>query len=252
MEGMRTRRFIVICLATILFAGLANADLSTGALSPFTTSFMGPTAFGFPAAIIDAPASGLPVTAGIYSPGSALDLTSSILSSTSNPATFMSFIPDTSSSGLAMLSGLGGYNNPGINPLQISTPDLASLRVPYMGSQSTTGSTPSATSAYTEASNGKTIKVKAGDTFHVQLKSRIDQGYIWNMTVTPGLNMTSEQAYAPDNMNLLGGSGITGLFTQDWSIRADRSGAQTITAIYKRPESSSPDDRTFTLNVVVG
>lgn len=248
------RRIIAICLVATLFMSLATASLATGSLSPFASSIMGQSTFGFPAAIIDAPTSGLPLTAGIYSPGSALELTSSILASTSNPATFMSFIPDASSSGLAMLSGFGGYNNPGINPSQatmISTPDLANLQVPFMGSQLTTGGTQSATNAYTETSNRKTIKVKAGDTFHVQLKARIDQGYIWNMTVTPGLNMTSEQAYAPDNLNLLGGSGITGLFTQDWSIRADQAGAQTITAIYKRPESSSPDDRTFTLTVLV-
>jgi inhibitor of cysteine peptidase len=120
-----------------------------------------------------------------------------------------------------------------------------------LASQANTGFSPSTENNYTEASNGKTIKIKVGDIIHVQLDSRVDLGYIWNLSVTDGLNITSDRIYPPQQLaeNII--AGRTGLlYTQEWDIKAIMPGTQLINATYSQSKPG-PDDRTFILTVIV-
>ncbi len=120
-----------------------------------------------------------------------------------------------------------------------------------LASQANTGFSPSTENNYTEASNGKTIKIKVGDIIHVQLDSRVDLGYLWNLNVTDGLNVTGNRIYPPQQLAANIGAGtIELLSTQEWDIKAIMPGTQVINATYSRSEPG-PDDRTFILTVIV-
>jgi predicted secreted protein len=112
---------------------------------------------------------------------------------------------------------------------------------------------PSSANNYTEASNGQTIYIKLGDTIHVQLTSRVDQGLLWNVTVTSGLNITGNQMYPPiegDNTDLL--AGVVALnATQEWDIQAIATGTQEVTGVCKQSSNSSPVEDRYKLTVVV-
>ncbi|HTY92004.1 MAG TPA: protease inhibitor I42 family protein [Methanocella sp.] len=113
--------------------------------------------------------------------------------------------------------------------------------------------TASTGTGYGESSNGDTITVKLGDTIHLELPARIDQGYIWNLTVTKGLNITTELALAPSKISsLFSDSGLTSLeVTQEWDIQAVATGTQVILGSYKSSVDNGPYDRTYKLTVIV-
>jgi len=112
---------------------------------------------------------------------------------------------------------------------------------------------PSASDNYGESSDGGTITVKLGDTVHIQLPARIDQGYIWNLTVSDGLNITSERVYTPQQISsLFSGSGLTQLeVTQEWDIKAIKPGTQVILGSYKSSAANSAYDKAYKLTVIV-
>jgi len=112
---------------------------------------------------------------------------------------------------------------------------------------------PSASDNYGESSDGGTITVKLGDTVHIQLPARIDQGYIWNLTVSDGLNVTSERVYTPQQISsLFSGSGLTQFeVTQEWDIKAIKPGTQVILGSYKSSAANGACDKAYKLTVIV-
>ncbi len=111
---------------------------------------------------------------------------------------------------------------------------------------------PSSVDSYTEANNGQTITIKLGDIIHIQLTSRIDQGYVWNISATKGLNITSNRMYSPQEVgtNLL--AGVIGIeATEQWDIQAISPGTQQISAVCTLSNGYVAGDKTFVLTVIV-
>jgi predicted secreted protein len=85
----------------------------------------------------------------------------------------------------------------------------------------------------------------------VQLDSRVDLGYLWNLSVTDGLNVTDNRIYPPPGLltNIFAG-GIELLYTQEWEIKAIMPGTQVINATYSKSLPGA-GDREFILTVIV-
>jgi len=255
MRVMRVRVLVLGCLlSAVTVTGLWG---TLAAFSPYTfmPSMANPSSFGFPASLLEPQGDSQQMT---LLPGTMIGLTSHFLPDGASEAAFNGLIPGISSafSGFPTLSGLGSFTSPMNYASQV--PMMSSLAFPGVQMPSTAlpqslaGVSPSSVNNYTEASNGETITVKKGDIIHVQLPSRIDQGYLWNMSVTDGLNVTNMRMYPPDQINPVSSSGEVALKSiQEWDIQAIKPGTQYITAIYKRPWADGPNDRTFRLTVVV-
>ena len=171
---------------------------------------------------------------------------------------------DTSLFGFPVLSDMGSLGNMGFSPSQLSMsspigiPDMqipGMLSEPSQGDQSqvSSGISPHTTNNYTYASNGKTIRVKLGDTFYVQLASRIDLGDIWDVSVTDGLNISATCMYQPTFVDSDIGNGVIGLeSTEEWTIKAIQPGTQKVTGIYNSSDSTpGVNGQNFGLTVIV-
>jgi len=112
---------------------------------------------------------------------------------------------------------------------------------------------PSAVNNYTEADNGRTIYISLGDTIHVELTSRVDEGFLWNLSVTNGLNITGSRMYPPvqSDMDLL--AGVVGFNeTEEWDIQAIAPGTQTISGVCCKSGNASLEAvNRYELTVVV-
>ncbi len=193
----------------------------------------GLSSFGFPAELID----------------SSLDIPNtymSALNSSQLPLSFtqsmypLSFLPTQTSFQSQMPTS---FNISGILSSSLVQPAQSSF----------SNWTPSTSDNYGESSNGGTITVKLGDTIHIQLPARVDQGYIWNLTVTDGLNVTSERVYTPQQISsLFSGSGLTQLeVTQEWDIKSIKPGTQVILGSYKSSAANGTYDKAYKLTVIV-
>jgi predicted secreted protein len=257
MRVMRVRVLVLGgLLSAVIVAGLlgVSATIPPYSLMPSMASL---SSFGFPASMLE-PQGYFQQTA--VSPETMIGLTSNFLPDSASEAAFSGLMPGTSSafSGFPMMPGIGSFTSPVDYASQV--PMMSSLafpgvQMPSMALQPSTGSpgvSPSASNNYTEASNGKTITIKQGDIIHVQLPSRIDQGYIWNISVSDGLNVTSTRMYPPEQINPISSSGEIVLRSiQEWDVQAIKPGTQNITAVYKRPWADGPGDRTYMLTVIV-
>ncbi len=138
-------------------------------------------------------------------------------------------------------------------PTSFNISDLLSSSLVQPAQSSLSNMEPSATNSYGESNNGGTITVKLGDTIHLQLPARIDQGYFWNLTVTDGLNVTNERAYTPQQISsLFSGTGLSQLeVTQEWDIKAVKPGTQVILGSYKSSAANGTYDKAYELTVVV-
>lgn len=100
----------------------------------------------------------------------------------------------------------------------------------------------------TEAENGKSIRIKNGEIFILQLRENPSTGYSWELNVSEGLNILSDgytQDQAPE-----GQVGVSG--THSWTVEAVSQGSQQLNGIYKRPwENTTGTEENFTLNVEV-
>ena len=100
----------------------------------------------------------------------------------------------------------------------------------------------------TEAENGKSIRIKNGEIFILQLRENPSTGYSWELNVSEGLDILSDgytQDQAPE-----GQVGVPG--THSWTIEAVSLGSQQVNGIYKRPwENMTGTEENFTLNVEV-
>jgi inhibitor of cysteine peptidase len=102
--------------------------------------------------------------------------------------------------------------------------------------------------AVTEADNGTSISIKNGENFTLQLRENPSTGYAWELNVTEGLSILSDnytQDEAPE-----GDTGVSG--THTWIIQAVEQGSQQVNGIYKRSwENTTGTEDNFTLNVEV-
>ncbi len=111
--------------------------------------------------------------------------------------------------------------------------------------QTNMGSKPSTVNNYTIADNGSTINMKVNDTIYVQLPFQIQNGSIWNLTTTNGLNVSNQKTTTP-SINPLAGSGAIDLTAiQEFAIKAVKPGTQYINAI------CSGTNQTYSLTVIV-
>jgi inhibitor of cysteine peptidase len=96
--------------------------------------------------------------------------------------------------------------------------------------------------------NGTNITVKQGENFTVKLQENPSTGYSWQLNVTEGLSILSDeyiQDPAPE-----GYTGVPGNHT--WIIQAMEPGNQTVDGIYKRPwENTTGTEDNFTIAVEV-
>jgi len=100
----------------------------------------------------------------------------------------------------------------------------------------------------TEEDSGKTIEVKAGDTFVVSLKGNITTGYDWSIANLDErfLQQQGEADYESDS-DLIGAGG-----TATYTFKALSAGQTTLKLIYSRPfEPDNPPEKTFEINVVI-
>lgn len=100
----------------------------------------------------------------------------------------------------------------------------------------------------TEAENGKSIRIKNGENFILQLRENPSTGYSWELNVSEGLDILSDgytQDQAPE-----GQVGVPG--THSWTIEAVSLGSQQVNGIYKRPwENMTGTEENFTLALEV-
>lgn len=100
----------------------------------------------------------------------------------------------------------------------------------------------------TEAQNNATVYVKQGNYIIVQLKENPTTGYQWNLTTTPGLQVTNTSYETSDKTGKLMGAGGT----RTWDITAVAKGEQKITAVYSRSwEPVTGSETEFMTTVIV-
>lgn len=219
--------------ATILVLAMLMCSASSGASFGLSSYLSGLSSFGFPAELIDS---------SLALPDSYISAfnTSQFPSSFMQPISGMSFLPAQTSFQSQM-------------PASFNISDIMASSLVQPAQSSMSNWAPSATDNYGESSNGGTITIKPGDTIHLQLPARIDQGYIWNLTITDGLNITSERVYTPQQISsLFSGSGLSQLeVTQEWDIKAIKAGTQVILGSYKSSAANGTYDKTYKLTVIV-
>ncbi len=103
----------------------------------------------------------------------------------------------------------------------------------------------------TEVSNGTTINLENEETFYLRLKENPTTGYSWQLNLSKGLSLLSDEYHPPEsNENeqpLVGAGGV-----RLWEIKAVAEGSQQITGIYKRSwENITGTEDNFTLNIEV-
>jgi inhibitor of cysteine peptidase len=100
----------------------------------------------------------------------------------------------------------------------------------------------------TEADNGTSISLKNGENFTLQLRGNPSTGYSWELNVSEGLSILSDE-YIQDPVpeNSTGAPGI-----HSWIIQAVDPGSQQVNGIYKRSwETTTGTEDNFTLTVEV-
>lgn len=110
--------------------------------------------------------------------------------------------------------------------------------------------TPRTERVYSEAHNGRTIRLHAGEVFTVTLPANPTTGYVWELqSVDTAVLATSSQVlYTPKEGGALGGGG-----TAAFTFRAIAPGRATVQMNYARPwEKGAAPARTFVLGVEVG
>lgn len=101
---------------------------------------------------------------------------------------------------------------------------------------------------FTDADNGKTVAITEGTKFAVQLAENPTTGFQWQATVTPGLEIVSDD-YQTD-AHAEGMVGVGG--TRTWVVQANDAGDQKFSATYKRSwETTTGDETGFVLNINV-
>ncbi|MDD3043022.1 MAG: protease inhibitor I42 family protein [Methanosarcinaceae archaeon] len=101
---------------------------------------------------------------------------------------------------------------------------------------------------FTEADNGKTVSLENGDIFILELPENPSTGYSWELGMNMGIDIL-EEGYIQDEkpLEMVGVGG-----THFWIIKADSSGSQKISAVYKQFwEEETGDEERFELTIEV-
>lgn len=110
----------------------------------------------------------------------------------------------------------------------------------------------SCTKIITGDDNGKTIKIKKGESFCLRLKENPSTGYSWQLSLSKGLSLFNTEYYPPDSSKssqrlTVGASGL-----HSWKIKAIAKGSQQVKVIYRRSwEKETGREQTFKVNVKV-
>lgn len=100
----------------------------------------------------------------------------------------------------------------------------------------------------TEDDSGKTISLKKGENFTLNLTEDPTEGYAWELNLSDGLSILDEEYVEHPNPYHL--EGVPG--THSWLIEAMAPGSQEVTGIYKRfLKNTTGIEENFTLNVDV-
>ncbi len=103
----------------------------------------------------------------------------------------------------------------------------------------------------TETDNGKCINLQNGETFYLKLKENPTTGYSWQLNLSQGLSILSDEFTTdkfPGETEVPPGRGGTHL----WEIKAVTPGSQQVKGIYKRPwMETTGTEENFTLHVEV-
>jgi inhibitor of cysteine peptidase len=100
----------------------------------------------------------------------------------------------------------------------------------------------------TEAQNGATTALNVSNTITLKLPENGTTGYLWNLTVTPGLKITNDTFVpAVTAKDVVGAGGV-----RVWEITAMQTGEQKIQGIYKRPwEATVGNETMFNMTISV-
>ncbi|NMB79323.1 MAG: DUF333 domain-containing protein [Methanomicrobiales archaeon] len=101
---------------------------------------------------------------------------------------------------------------------------------------------------FTDADTGKTSDIPKGSTFAVELAENPTTGFQWNATLSPGLELVSDNYQTSQHAE--GMVGVGG--TRTWIILAKDTGSQKFSAVYKRSwEATTGSENSFVVNVNV-
>ena len=117
---------------------------------------------------------------------------------------------------------------PAFDLSSFSSPNLMNALLGDSVTQTNFGANPNTTNNYTLADNGATINMSVNDTIHVQLPFHIQQGGVWNLTTSKGLNVTNQRTCTPllSPSSMSSGTDLTA--TQEFDVVALTPGAQWI------------------------
>jgi predicted secreted protein/putative hemolysin len=100
---------------------------------------------------------------------------------------------------------------------------------------------------FTEADNGKTGNVTQNTQFAVVLAENPSTGFMWNATLSPGLELQSDNYKDDASAGRVGAGG-----THTWVMVAKVTGDQKFSAIYKRSwEPVSGNETAYSVNIRV-
>lgn len=99
-----------------------------------------------------------------------------------------------------------------------------------------------------EEQNGATTSLDPGRTITIRLQENPSAGYVWDLTVTSGLQVTNDTFYPSDSSGSLVGAGGTRV----WTITTVHPGEQKVKAIYKHPwEPVTGKETLFNMTIMV-
>ena len=100
----------------------------------------------------------------------------------------------------------------------------------------------------TETDNGKTVDITRNTRFAVVLAENPTTGFMWNATLSPGLELQSSDYHQDDAP-----TGIVGVGgTRTWVIIAKNIGNQKFSAIYRRSwEQVTGNETSYSVNIIV-
>lgn len=137
---------------------------------------------------------------------------------------------------VAIAAFLAGCTNPG-TPVATATPTAAPepTAVPV---------NTSASSTFSEANNGQSVKVTPGSIVTVRLNENPTTGYSWNWTLAPGLELVNT-SFASNGSGMPGAGGV-----RTWELKTTANATQAFTAVYKRSwEPVFGNETTYSLNI---
>ena len=81
----------------------------------------------------------------------------------------------------------------------------------------------------------------------LKLSENPTTGYMWELSLSPGLYILSDEYIHPNTNGIVGAGG-----THEWRIQMIGLGLQTISGIYKRSwEESTGEENTYHVNIMV-